>query len=188
VLILVLWSGCRIPELSTDPSPGGENYRSVMIRVKAVMEKGTEKTKILLGFNDRGDRLIFLGALNQVLFEILVQGNHSRVIVSKRKEYWDGEFSEFLSGLWGIDLTYNEIKALLLEQRVNARKLNRNGFRMQIIESEAQKTPVQINLTGRELRLEFRIYEIRDKEGKIEFKKDLKNYSEVSLERLVRGD
>lgn len=187
LILFILLSGCRVPELSTDPAPGGEKYNSVRIRVRAISDRGKEKTKILLGFNNKGDRLIFLGPMNQVLFEILVYGNHSKVIVPKKKQYWEGEFREFLSDLWHIDLTYNEIKALLLEQRVNAKKLRDSGFRMQIFESEKKKYPVRIHLTSKNLRLEFRVYEVSERPGKIILKKELKGYSEVSLEKMVRS-
>ncbi len=187
-LIIVLLSGCRIPEISTENSLSGEIYNSVRINVRTITDKSKEKTKILLGFDRRVDRLIFLGPLNQVLFEIFVRGNYSKVIIPKRKKYWEGEFREFLHDLWHIDLTYNEIKALLLEQRVSAKKLRKNGFRMQIIRSERKKFPIMINLTSKELKLEFKVYEVRERPGKIVSEKKLQGYSRVSLGQMIGND
>lgn len=188
IIFIFVLSNCKVPEISTDPTSKGEKYKSVRIRVKAVTDQGKEKTKVLLGFNNIGDRLIFLGPMNQVLFEILVQGNHSKVIVPKRKQYWSGEFREFLYELWRVDLTYNEIRALLLEQRVNSRKLKESGFTLQIIESEKRKYPVKINLASHDMRLEFRVYEVRERAGKIVLKKELKGYSKVTLGEMFRSD
>ena len=187
IVLFILLFSCRVPEISTDPAPDGEKYKAVTIRVKAVSDKGKEKTKILLGFSDKGDRLIFLGPMNQVLFEILVSGNYSKIIVPKKKQYWEGEFSKFLFDLWNIDLTYNEIKALLLEQRVNAKKLRDSGFSMQILESEKKKYPVSIHLSSNDLRLEFKIYEVMERPGRIILKKELEGYAEVSLEKMIRS-
>jgi len=181
-------ANCRMPEISTDPAHDGETYNSVRIRAKAVTDQGAEKTKILLGFNNKGDRLIFLGPMNQVIFEILVDGNYSKIIVPKRKQYWSGEFKEFLYELWGVDMTYNEIKALLIEQRVNSRKLKRSGFSIQIIESKKKKYPVRINLASDGIKLEFRVYEIRKIAGKIVLTKALEGYSRVTLKKLFRSN
>ncbi|MEN8222271.1 MAG: hypothetical protein ABFR36_03340 [Acidobacteriota bacterium] len=188
LIFMLVISNCRAPQISTIPETKGEKYKSVRIRVRTVTEKGKEKTKILLGFNNSGDRLIFLGPMNQVLFEILVRGNQSKVIVPRRKQYWEGEFRDFLLKWWNIDLTYNEIKALLLEQRVSRKKLDKSGFHMQIIESEKKKYPVRINLSGSDLRLEFRIYEVKEKSGRLLLRKELKDYSEVSLEKMIRSN
>ncbi len=188
IVFLFVLAGCRTPQIHTVPEFDGDKYNSVRIKVKTITETGKENTKILLGYNNSGDRLIFLGPMNQVLFEILVKGNYSNVIIPKRKQYWGGEFRDFLFRWWNIDLTYNEIKALLLEQRVNRKKLERNGFQMQIIESEKEKYPVMINLTGSEVRLEFRIYEMKEKSGRLILQKELNNYSQVSLDELMRSD
>ncbi len=177
-----------MPEISIDPAVEGETYNAVTIRAKAVTDRGTEKTKILLYFSNKGDRLIFLGPMNQVIFEILVHGNYSKIIVPKRKQYWSGEFREFLYELWGIDLTYNEIKALLLEQRINSQKLKKNGFDLQIIESEKKKYPVRINLANDDIKLEFRIYEVKKRSGKIVLTKELERYATVTLRKLFRSN
>ncbi len=187
MLILIL-TNCRVPRISTGPEEEGGNYISVRIRVKTITDKGKDNTKILLAYNNIGDKLIFLGPMNQVLFEILVRGNISKIIVPRKKKYWQGEFREFLLRWWNIDLTYNEIKALLLEQRVNRRKLDKNGFQMQIIESEKEKYPVRINLKSHDIRLEFRIYEEKENAGKLILNKDLKKYSEVSLDDMLRSN
>jgi len=187
VLIIIL-SNCKVPQISTLPEADGDNYKSVIIKVKTITDKGKENTKILLAFNKTGDRLIFLGPLNQVLFEILVNGNRSKMIVPRKKQYWQGEFRDFLFRWWNIDLTYNEIKALLLEQRVNKKKLDKNGFQMQIIESEKKKYPVRITLKSPDIRLQFRIYEIKKKTGRLLLNRELQNYSEVSLEDMIRQD
>ena len=187
VIFLFVLSNCKVPEISTDPTSKGEKYKSVRIRVKAITDQGKEKTKVILGFNNKGDRLIFLGPMNQVLFEILVQGNYSKVIVPKRKQYWSGEFREFLYELWRVDLTYNEIRALLLEQRVNSLKLKKSGFTMQIIESEKKKYPVRINLASDDIKLEFRVYEVKERAGKIVLTKELKGYSRVTLRKMFRS-
>ena len=187
-IFIIIISNCKIPQISTLPEAEGDKYKSVKIRVKTITDKGKENTKILLTFNKTGDRLIFLGPMNQVLFEILVNGNRSTVIIPKKKQYWQGEFRDFLFRWWNIDLTYNEIKALLLEQRVNRKKLDKNGFQMQIIQSEKEKYPVRINLKSTDIRLEFRIYEVKEKNGRLLLKKELKNYSEVSLEEMIRSD
>lgn len=187
IMLFILLLSCRTPRISTDPAPDGETYNAVRIRVRAISDQRIEKTKILLGFSDKGDRLIFLGPMNQVLFEILVNGNYSKIIVPKKKQYWEGEFSNFLFDLWNINLTYNEIKALLLEQRVNAKKLRNSGFRMQIIESEKKKYPFSIHLSSNDLRLEFKIYEVTERPGKIILKKELEGYTEVSLEKMIHG-
>lgn len=186
ILVLIL-SGCRVPEISTVPDSGKDSYRSVNIRVKIVTDNGRDKTRIILGYNRLGDRLIFLGPLNQVLFEAVVTGNRAVVSVPKRKQFWQGEFRDFLMKWWGIDLTYNEIKAFLLEQRVNRRKLEKNGFSIRIIESEKKRYPVHIHLTSPEIRLEFRIYENKPKQGKLLLRRTPENYTEVSLEAMIRS-
>ncbi len=188
IITLLVLSNCRTPQISTLPEVKGDKYKSVRIKVKTITEKGKENTKILLAFNKIGDRLIFFGPMNQVIFEILVTGNYSKVIVPRKKQYWQGEFRDFLFSWWNIDLTYNEIKALLLEQRINRKKLDKNGFQMQIIESEKAKYPVRITLKSPDIRLEFRIYEVKKKTGRLLLKKELKNYSEVSLEEMIRSN
>ncbi len=184
--VLFVFSNCRTPKIGIDSVLSNEKYKSVKLKVKVISNLGTEKTKILIGFNSRGDRLIFLGPMNQVFFEILVKGNRSKIIVPKKKQYWVGEFREFLYNFWGINLSYNEIKALLLEQRFNSNKLRDCGFTIRIFESEIKKYPIKINLKSHDIRLEFKVYEVKKRSGKIVFSKRIKGYKEVSLERLLK--
>lgn len=180
----MLW-GCRVPDVATEPETPGDTYRSVTIRLRTVTPEGKEKTKILLSYNDRGDRLIFLSPLNQVLFEIRVTGNLSTVIVPRRNQFWTGEFSEFFSRFRDMDLTYNEIKALLLEQRYDGKRLRHLGFSIRIIESQREQYPVKIHLTRDDMQLEFRVYEQVRKPGKLNLTTDLSGYRKVPLENLM---
>jgi len=185
MLVLFVLSSCRMPNIGVNSMKSNDKYSSVKLRVKIISNSRTEKIKILLGFNNTGDRLIFLGPMNQVLFEILIQGNRSKIIVPRRKQYWIGEFEKFLYDLWHIGLSYNEIKALLLEQRVNSKKLHNCGFTMQIFESETKKHPIEINLKSDDIRLEFKVYKIKKRSGKIVFTRDLKKYKKVSLKHIL---
>ncbi len=184
LLLLSAITACGIKSFNMEPDKTGEKYSLVRFKVKTFIDNRKNKLKILLSYDSKGDRLLFFGPMNQVLFEIHISGNYSKIIVPKRKKFWTGEFRMFLIKLWNIDLSYNEIKDLLLHGRVNAKKLRKNGFFMQIFDSENKKRPVVIKLTGEKISLEFKVSGITTRNGKINLSRNLSGYKKVSLEQL----
>lgn len=184
IIPLLLTSFCsKIPYKST---PGADRFHhnSVLIRVKVTKDSQKEKVKILLEYNEKGDRLIFLGTLNQVLFETLIYNNKTIIIIPKKKKFWEGTFLEFMKKIWSINIDYPELKNLLLNKIVPEKKAGENSFEISIEKAKKKNATWKILISDKKAKLEFKVYSTKKKTGNINFKRDLGRYQKFHLEEF----
>lgn len=184
IITLLLTSFCSKISYKSTPGTGYSYYNSVLIRAKIIKSTQKDKVKILLKYNKNGDRLIFLGALNQVLFEILIHNSKTIIIISKKKKFWEGQFSQFMEKIWGINVDYPELKNLLLNKVIPEKTIAENSVKISIKKAEKKKIAWKVLISDKKTELEFKVYSQKKQIGNINFKRDLSRYQKINLEEF----
>ncbi|MEN8152884.1 MAG: hypothetical protein ABFR75_02590 [Acidobacteriota bacterium] len=183
IIFFLLTSYCSRISYKSTPDTAGTYYYSVLIRAKVKQKDQKEKVKILLKYNDKGDNLIFLGPLNQILFETIIISSKTKMIIPKKKKYWEGKFSRFMKNMWGINTSYRQLKDLLLNKIIPKKTEGLHTFDITIKEP-GKKGISKVIISDKTSRLEFRIYPIKKREGGLILNRDLGRYNRISLEEF----
>ncbi|MFH2108681.1 MAG: hypothetical protein ABII93_08435 [Chrysiogenia bacterium] len=119
---IVLFISCqtRKPELLP---PSGPYFQSLSIKFNFHDCESKQNGRIHWRFDDHFAKFLFFTPLNQVGLELNVAGEEAVLLNFSKKLLWKGEFVFLLQRLWGIELTLDELKRILVNGRVPQAKL-----------------------------------------------------------------
>lgn len=181
---VIFFQNCRsvIPQTETLNQNSGSFFYYCKIKAKLTIDGKKERTRMLLKYNRSGDRIIFLGVLNQVLFEAIIRGENTLIIIPRKKYFWRGTFSDFLNNFWKLDMTYSELKDLLLKKIIPQKRPVQKNPVIRIINKKNKYLRFIINQNSNSA--EFRVYPIKKKTGSIKFERKLSGYKEIELKQI----
>ncbi len=180
--IIGVTSGCSLNKVNY--TPGTLKYKGKIfystIRAKYIHRGKKEKAKILLKFNKDGDRLIFLGILNQVMFEIIVRNEKTLLIIRKKKKYWTGSFSDFSKKFWNLEISYIELKRLLFFHTISEALKANQDFNITLSKTKKYLRTV---INGKGQILDIKTIPIKSKISKLNLNRELKGYTLIDLHK-----
>ena len=172
VALCLIWiSGlvsCIPKRLTIDvDSPGIHHSLKVKFKVKNTL--GRQNGKILMKYDARRAKILFLNPLNQVYFKLLVEGDRSVLINTKKKLFWQGNFKYLLMEMWKIDLGFSEFKRLIEEGVVPRQGLEKNGLQYFLKRDDQTGRLTKLDMFNDDISIQLKILSRKTKNGSIEF-------------------
>jgi hypothetical protein len=161
---------------------GKRFYYFYNIKAKVIQSGKKVSFRVSLKYNSSVDRIIFIGQLNQVLFKILIRGEETLLIIPRKRKYWRGSFSDFLYKFWNIDMTYSQLKNLLLNRIIPKRKIEENYPKIKILKYKKRHTRIDISMKN--IFLIFKVPIGKKRTGIIKTEKDLSGYKRFELNQI----
>jgi len=127
LLGIVLFISCqtRKPELLP---PSGPYFQSLSIKFNLHDGESKQNGRIHWRFDERYAKFLFFTPLNQVGLELNAAGEETVLLNFAKKIFWKGEFVSLLHQLWGIELTLDDLKQILVKGLVPQTKLAGKGI------------------------------------------------------------
>lgn len=110
LLLIILSAQCRTHQPQTIP---GEYCPKIVVKFRIRGPQGSQSGRLHWRRPAGRDHLLFLTPLNQVVMEMCSEENDVLLLVGRRKEWWRGPFRDLLQELWDIDMSLEEIRALV---------------------------------------------------------------------------
>ncbi len=175
---------CRTVSVRT--APGDQNGERVYffynIKAKVIHSGKKESFRVSLKYNSLVDRIIFLGPLNQVLFKTFITGEETLLIIPNKKKYWRGSFSDFLYKFWNIEMTYSELKNLLLNRILPHKKIGEKYPEIKILKFKKRYTRIDVSM--KDIVLIFKVPVGKKRIGVIKTEKNLSGYKRFELSQI----
>ncbi|MGE5340767.1 MAG: hypothetical protein ACM3SY_04720 [Candidatus Omnitrophota bacterium] len=187
--VLVALTGCGITRYTrSDITPDQTHvYHSLTMKVnvknKETGERGT--FKIILKYNDTGDKMLFLSPLNQIYGFLVIErdagqnGQHATLVHTKKKQYWKGPFQELLKELWGMDVDYQTFKTLVVEGKVADHELHEKGITVNV------ENPDRIRIETAEMAVRLLLSNRETGQGVLNLQVDLTGMNPATLRSLI---
>jgi hypothetical protein len=184
--VLFVMSGCS--RLTYDIEPDQTRvYHTLGIKAN-VKNKETGKKgsfKILLKYDDTGNKMLFLSPLNQIYGLLVVEGENTTLVNTKKKRYWKGRFNTLLQEIWGMDFEYVEFKRLLVEGVVPEEKLKEKNIDVSIEKDTEGKELERVTIETSEMQVKLKITSRETGKGAIRFGVDLKKMEQAEIRELL---
>jgi len=169
---------------STHPPPA-DSFSSLNATIFFRNDHFKFSGKILLSYDQEQDKMLFLSPMNQVYFKLLVKDEHAVLVNLKKRRYWQGPFHILFSRMGKVNLTYQELKDLILQGIAPAPDRN---FSVSIKKKGEASTPQQIIIEGQQLLVRIKIRSLKLKKGKIHFKVNKNRLINENLEKTLSAD
>lgn len=188
-LTVLILSCCS--QLKYEREPGIEGYYRLLTLKLNVKESGSTRRgsgKIILKFDDKLSKMLFLSPLNQVYFQLYVQEERVLLINTKKRRYWRGKFNLLLKRLWGLDFHYKELQRLITDGVIPGGKVQKAGLAVSLETDKETEKPVRITITGPDVLLKLKVLNKKLKQGRMSYNPDLLSLRQSSLEAVLNGD
>jgi hypothetical protein len=154
--------------LTVDLDSPGIHYS---LKVKFSFQDRSEKQngRILMKYDHRRAKILFLTPLNQIYFKLLVENDRAVLINTKKKICWEGEFRRLLREMWRIDLSFPELRLLIEKGTVPRRRFEKNNLEYSLERDDKTGQPEKLRLFNDEISIQLRIQNRKTKKGAIEF-------------------
>jgi hypothetical protein len=180
---LAVSCGRHIP-LTEPGQPGVYHSLNVKLNIKLHQEKRKGSGKIIWFYHrDRG-KMLFLSPLNQVYFELLVEGERALLISRKEKKFWSGSFSGLLHRLWNIDVPYSQLLALVSEGTI-PQTHHQKPLVFNIEKAQDDGQPSRIEISNDDVCLKLKISRKKTRQGLLKFAPNLESLQRVGIEEIL---
>ena len=166
---------------SSYPSQAG-SFSSLNAKIFFRNDQFKFSGKILLSYDQEQDKILFLSPMNQVYFKVLVMDEHTVLVNLKKRRYWQGPFHILFSRMGKVNLTYQELKDLILKGITPATDQN---YSVSIKKNGEAGPPQQIIIEGQQLLVRIKIRSLKLKKGKIYFKINKNRLVNENLEKTL---
>lgn len=186
ILVILFFSFCSTVKYETEP--GIEGYYRLLtlkLNVKDSRQERRGSGKIILKFDDKYSKMLFLSPLNQVYYELHVEREEALLINPKRKKYWRGKFTFLLRELWGINFTYGELERLITDGIIPGRKVRKAALDISVVTDEETEKPVRITITGSDVLLRLKVLNKKLKQGRLKPDPRLAAFRSAHLEEVL---
>lgn len=167
-------------------SPGTHHAIRVSFTVRGV--RGKQNGKILMKYDERRAKVFFLSPLNQIYFKLLVEGNHSVLVNTKKKIYWTGDFTCLLTEMWQISLGFNEFRLMVQDGTVPRKKLEKSGLEYRLETDPGSGKPKRLELFNRDISILLKIQSRKTRNGSIEFLDNTATLEKGTLTDVIEGE
>ncbi len=143
LLGIVLFISCqaRKPELLP---PSGPYFQSLSIKFNFHDGESKQNGRIHWRFDDHYAKFLFFTPLNQVGLELNVAGEEAVLLNFAKKIFWKGEFVSLLQRLWGIELTLDDLKQILVKGQVPHDELKGRGISVSLKKNSGSGSPESV--------------------------------------------
>lgn len=181
---LAVSCGRHIPR--TEPGqPGVYHSLNVKLTIKLQQEQRKGSGKIIWFYDrDRG-KMLFLSPLNQVYFELLVEGERALLISRKEKKFWSGRFSALLRRLWNLDVRYSQLLALVSEGTIPRQTDYQKQLVFNIEKGQDGGQPSKIEISNHDVHLKLKISRKKTRQGLLTFDPKLGALQRVGIEEIL---
>ncbi|MCK4835033.1 MAG: hypothetical protein KAT17_00260, partial [Candidatus Aminicenantes bacterium] len=167
-------------------SPG--THHSLKLKFNFEDSLGKHNGKILMKYDDRKAKILFLSPLNQVYFKLLVEKNKSLLINTKEKKYWEGNFKCLIKEMWRIDLSFKEFRLLVQEGIIPQQKLAKFDLKFLLEKDNKTGKPKKIKLFNDEISIQLKIQNRKIKRGIIQFHLDLSALQKSDINDVITAE
>lgn len=188
VLLLLVLPNCS--RLKYDITPDAQAiYHSLRLKfnVKNLHTGEGQNFKVLLKYNDKGDKMLFLSPLNQIYGILLVEDERALLVNTKRKRYWSGDFRYLLKYMWGedMDFRYTQFKQLVTLGIIPQRIIKAKGIDITQEKATDSEAPKTITITNTDVRIKVKIADRKSASGALSLAMDIKPMTRGSIRDLL---
>ncbi|MEI6614366.1 MAG: lipoprotein insertase outer membrane protein LolB [Chrysiogenales bacterium] len=150
--------------------------------------QGKQNGRIHWRFDRFNAKFLFFTPLNQVSLELDVKGETALLLRPGRKQYWRGDFSFLLDRLWGIELTMEDLKQLLIKGLIPEAKMKEKGIAIDLETDPKDHSPQRVHFRRNDVDLNIKIMQSENRPGSIVFLDYDQRFQPAELEDLLSDD
>ena len=150
--------------------------------------QGKQNGRVYWRFDGRHAKFLFFTPLNQVALELDVAGETALLLRPGKKLFWRGDFSHLLDRLWGIELTLEELKGLLLIGSIPEGKLHENGMTIDLTTDPGDPAPRIVDIRQNDATLILKITNRETRAGDIVLLDYERRFQPAALEDILSDD
>lgn len=178
---------CARTGIRQEPAAGA-CFQTISIRFNFSDLQGRQNGRIHWRFDRLNAKFLFFTPLNQVGLELDVKGETALLLRPGKKLYWRGDFSVLLDRLWGIELTMEELKKLLLEGLIPEAKMKEKGIAIELEPDPKNNSPQKVRIRRNDVDLTIKILQSASRSGSIVFLDYDQRFQPAELEDLLSDD
>lgn len=187
LLAVVLLAQCS--NLTTDITPDSvAKYHSLRIKVNAknLTNNQRQSFKVLLKYNQDGDKMLFLSPLNQVYGVLVVKKEIALMVNTKKRKYWQGPFKRLLQFMWGrdMDFQYTQFKALMVKGTIPRSSARQRNLNITILPSGKGSPPQRLEISNPDILVTVKISNRKTSTGRLSLKTDTAGMKEAIIRDL----
>jgi hypothetical protein len=168
------------------------SYYSLRIKVNARNRVSGKRQsfKVMLKYNDTGDKMMFLSPLNQVYGLLFIRQEDTVLINSKKKKYWKGKFKRLLREMWGegLDFNYSRFKKMLVEGIIPQEQIEKRGIRVIIDKKDRTGQPARLTIENRDILVNVKISSRKTGRGRLGLAANIKGMRRSSIDELLGNE
>jgi hypothetical protein len=188
VLIWVLVFNNCVPKRYTLNLDVPGFHHSIRLKFSFKNDRERQSGKIVMKFDSRRAKILFLSPLNQVYFKLLVENNRGILINTRERKYWEGGFDELLKKMWEINLCFDDLKQLIHQGVIPRQKLEASGFQLKLEKDRESGNPTRVILNNDQVILNLKILNRRQKKGTVQFYLDVSKMTRSEIEQVLIYD
>jgi len=187
LLGIIFFISCQTREPELLP-PSGPYFQSLSIKFNFHNDGSKQNGRIHWRFDDRCAKFLFFTPLNQVGLELNADGEEAVLLNFAKKMFWKGEFISLLQRLWGIELTLEDLKQILIKGRVPQTELSSKGISVSLKNDSRTGAPETVRFRRGSTDLTLRISRREFRPGQIILINYSGRYQAADLESVLDDD
>ncbi|TFG79787.1 MAG: hypothetical protein E4H23_04775 [Chrysiogenales bacterium] len=187
LLFILCCLACVRPKITQRP-PAGPYFQSLSIKFNFNDGESKQNGRIHWRFDDRYAKFLFFTPLNQVGLELNAAGEEAVLLNFAKKIFWKGEFVSLLQRLWGIELTLDDLKQILVKGRIPKSKLDGKGISVSLKNDSRTGAPKTVRFRRGAADLTLRISRREFRPGQIILIDYSGRYQAADLESVLGDD
>jgi len=187
LLILMSFLACARPSIKHDPVDKA-CFQAISIKFNFSDSQGKQNGRVHWRFDANHAKFIFFTPLNQVALELDVAGESALLLRPGKRLYWKGDFSDLLGRLWGIDLTMDELKQIIIKGLIPETKIKEKGMVILLQTSTEDHSPQMVNIRRNDVDLTLKILKREIRPGTIVLLDYSRRFQAADLEDVLTDD
>jgi hypothetical protein len=187
-LFSILWLSFCSPKRIDILPDATKIYHSITLRVnvKEIDAKRRQNFKVVLKYDENGDKMLFLSPLNQVYGQLFINAEKVLLVSPKKKRYWRGTFNTLIDYIWDLNFTYQQFRYLILEGIIPEDKKADKTLLIEIELDDKDSLPKRIQITHQRVRIKLKLYNRKSGRGIINFSPALKNMHPAEIKEILQ--
>ncbi len=187
LFLLLACLACIHPKIRQEPA-SGTFFHSMSIKFNYSDVQARQNGKVHVRFDERHAKFILFNPLNQVALQLDVAGEKARLVRPGKKLYWRGDFSYLLDRLWGIELTWAELKEILLTGSIPQAKITEKGIVVCLENNPDSRMPRTIKIKQDDAELILKILKSETRPGRVILLEHNRRFRAAVIEDILSDD
>jgi len=187
LLLMLCCLACVKPKIR-QTIPSEAYFQTMSIKFNFSDHQGKHNGRVHWRFDEQHSKILFFTPLNQVGLELDVANEISLLLRPSKKLYWRGDFSYLLNRLWGIDLTLEELKQLLIKGLIPEAKIKEKGIVISLETYPKNHSPQIVNIRQSDAILTLKILKKDIRPGNIVLLDYDQHFQPAELEDVLSDD